>query len=165
MPTAAQQLEAINAKLDIITARLDELALGGDAPARPAAVEPLPVDLDGPRGNPEVRFIPKRWEGKNYKGFTFSDTEPSFLLMLAETFDYFARKEDEEGQTDKNGAPKSKWTRLDAARARGWAERLAGKPEKRKTSNRGPVSVVTPGPQEPFNHAGVGAGGGDDIPF
>lgn len=116
----------INAKLDAIMALLSTRQ---SAPA-PQVVAQGPTvasdaDLDGPYGDPEIRFDPKRWEGASCKGLLYSDkrVSPEFLLMLAESFDYFARKEDEEGKVDKNGNPKSVWTRRDAGRARGWAAR------------------------------------------
>jgi hypothetical protein len=127
-----ERLERLEHKLDLLLSHLGVLAAQsghgahdshGATPGAPAAVE---ADIDGPRGNPEVRFIPKRWEGPSYKGKTFSECDPDFLDMLAEAFDYFARKEDETGAVDKNGGPKSRWTRLDAARARAWAKRLRG---------------------------------------
>ncbi|HEU4411233.1 MAG TPA: hypothetical protein VFS43_38625 [Polyangiaceae bacterium] len=125
-----QRLERLEHKLDMLLSHLGVLAAQGgheSAPGHtPAAPPALEVDIDGPRGNPEVRFIPKRWEGANYKGKTFSECDPDFLDMLAEAFDYFARKEDETGALDKNGGPKSRWTRLDAGRARAWAKRLRG---------------------------------------
>jgi hypothetical protein len=126
------RLERLEQKLDMLLAHLGVLASQhganghegpGHTPPAPAALE---VDIDGPRGNPEVRFDPKRWEGQSYKGKTFSECDPDFLDMLAETFDYFSRKEDESGAVDKNGGPKSRWTRLDAGRARAWAKRLRG---------------------------------------
>jgi hypothetical protein len=125
-----QRLERLEQKLDMLLSHLGVLSAQGGhehAPGHtPAAPPALEVDIDGPRGNPEVRFIPKRWEGASYKGKTFSECDPDFLDMLAEAFDYFARKEDETGALDKNGGPKSRWTRLDAGRARAWAKRLRG---------------------------------------
>ncbi|HEU4535336.1 MAG TPA: hypothetical protein VFS00_14510 [Polyangiaceae bacterium] len=129
------RLERLEQKLDMLLAHLGVLASQGGSssgheghghghtPPAPAALE---VDIDGPRGNPEVRFDPKRWEGPSYKGKTFSECDPDFLDMLAEAFEYFARKEDESGAVDKNGGPKSRWTRLDSGRARAWAKRLRG---------------------------------------
>ncbi|MEI8259192.1 MAG: hypothetical protein WCJ30_26280 [Deltaproteobacteria bacterium] len=82
------------------------------------------VDLDGPRGDPEVRFAPKRWSGADYRGKRYSQCSPDFLDMLADTLEWFARRDDDSGAVDRNGNPKGKWGRLDAARARGWSQRL-----------------------------------------
>jgi hypothetical protein len=48
--------------------------------------------------------------------------------MLAGTFDYFARKAEENGETTSSGKAKAPYNRKDASRARGWAARIrAGK--------------------------------------
>jgi hypothetical protein len=74
------------------------------------------VDLDSPRGDPKVRMIPRDWKGeKTFKGGPMSAAPPDLLDMLAETLEYFASK-----NTDPK---KAKYDRLDAARARAWAER------------------------------------------
>ncbi len=70
--------------------------------------------------------MPKRWTGPDRKGQNFSACEPEFLDLLADAYEWFAQRDDETNAVDKNGAPKSKWSRLDAARARAWAERLRG---------------------------------------
>lgn len=131
--TDPEQLDRIEHKLDVLLAHLGIGPGGRRAPAggggggqqgpEPPASD---ADLNGPNGNPEVRFDPKRWEGPSYKGRTFSECDPDFLDMLAETLDYFARKNDETGAVDNKGGPKSRWDRLAAARARGWAQRLRG---------------------------------------
>lgn len=167
-----QRLERLEQKLDMLLSHLGVLAaqggLGGhDAhgptPPAPSALE---VDIDGPRGNPEVRFMPKRWEGANYKGKTFSECEPDFLDMLAETFDYFARKEDETGALDKNGGAKSRWTRLDAGRARAWAKRLRGNQGGGNGARRArPAPAAAAPPMDDFSAGFPAQEEDDDIPF
>jgi hypothetical protein len=186
--TDPEQLDRIEHKLDVLLAHLGIGPGGRRAPAggggggqqgpEPPASD---ADLNGPRGNPEVRFDPKRWEGQSYKGRTFSECDPDYLDMLAETFEYFARKEDGEGAVDKNGGPKSRWTRLDAARARGWAQRLRGGSAARQAGPRGgdraprpqaaqrrpappPPADFEPPQGDPFGGGGA-FGEDDDIPF
>lgn len=104
------------------------------------------VDLDGPRGDPKVRMIPKTWKGdQSFKGGPFSACPPELLDMIAETLLYFASK-----GTDPK---KAGYDRLDAARAKGWAERKrAGwkPPEKPAASAPGaPPPAVAPPRVEP----------------
>jgi hypothetical protein len=169
-----QRLERLEQKLDMLLSHLGVLAAqGGHEGATghtPAAPPALEVDIDGPRGNPEVRFIPKRWEGANFKGKTFSECEPDFLDMLAEAFDYFARKEDETSALDKNGGPKSRWTRLDAGRARAWAKRLRGSHGGNGGGNgvRRARPAATPAPTPAIDDFSAGFPAqeeDDDIPF
>jgi hypothetical protein len=77
-------------------------------------------DLDSKHGNPEVRKDPGRWRGESMAGRRFSDCPPEYLDVLASLFDWRAE------QDEKKGDARSKWARLDAARARGWARRLRG---------------------------------------
>lgn len=81
-------------------------------------------DLDGQHGDPVVKFIPRDWQGDNFKGCNFSTCAPEFLDLLASSFDYFARKNEESGATSANGKPKAPFDRREAARARGWAKRI-----------------------------------------
>lgn len=81
-------------------------------------------DLDGPYGNPEVRFMPRDWTGPSFKGRKFSECPPDMLDMLASALDYFADKDEAEGATTSKGKPSAPFRRADAARARGWAARL-----------------------------------------
>ena len=142
--------ERIDALTDASLARFDGLvemvgalqaqvaALAAKAPAAPAAYPQgprpafsggggkypeagTPEDLDGPKGDPQVRFSPRDWKGTPVeKGTPYSKCEPAFLRMYAETKDYFASKDENNG--DEKGA---RYSRMDAARARAWADRLA----------------------------------------
>jgi hypothetical protein len=79
--------------------------------------KPVRVDLDGPHGDPEVKAKdPRDWTGAPMKGRKFSECPAEYLDMLADRFDYFAEREED--------AKKAGYDRLDAARARGWAERV-----------------------------------------
>lgn len=142
------EVRALTAKVDALTAMVAKLA-SSSANAATKQLSLPDVDLDSDHGDPEVRFLPKKWTGRDYKGFRFSDTDPDFLDMLADSLEFFARKNDENGVKDSKGGPKSKWDRLDAARARGWAERI------RKTG--GVAGTTTP--------AGAGSTVDSDIPY
>lgn len=130
MNNLEDQLNRIEQKLDRLLAAMSKGgATNGAAPARAGGGNTgsdIDADIDGPRGDPEVRFVPKRWTGQDFKGQKYSACEPEFLDMLSESLDWFANRDDESGAVDKNGGPKSKWGRLDAARARAWAARLRG---------------------------------------
>ena len=92
----------------------------------PTGRQEIDADIDGPRGDLEVRFVPKRWSGQDYKGQKFSSCEPEFPRHAGGRHEWFAQRDDESNAVDKNGTPKSRWSRLDAARARAWSARLRG---------------------------------------
>lgn len=81
-------------------------------------------ELDSQYGDEQVKFKPRDWIGAFVKGQCMSESDPAMLDQLAATFDYFAGKNDTEGQKADNGTPKSTYDRRSARRARGWAERL-----------------------------------------
>lgn len=84
-------------------------------PEQPVASD---EDLDGKYGNPEVRKDPSRWKGESMVGRKYSECPPEFLDVLAALCDWRAE------QDEKKGDARSKWARLDALRARGWAKRM-----------------------------------------
>lgn len=106
-------------------------------------------ELDSQYGDPEVKFNPRNWTGDDCKGRHMSECPPEFLDMLAETFDYFARRAEESNELTSNGKPVAVYKRKDAARARGWAKR-----------NRERGWKPVPEPQ----FAGVTEGDGGDWP-
>ncbi|HEU4731727.1 MAG TPA: hypothetical protein VFT22_27715 [Kofleriaceae bacterium] len=81
-------------------------------------------DLDGQHGNEKIRFEPRGWQGEPMKGRTMSECPADFLDLLAEAYDYFARKNDEKQIKDDKGRPKSTYDKRSASRARGWAARM-----------------------------------------
>jgi hypothetical protein len=89
---------------------------------------PLPVasdrDLDGRYGDPQVKFMPRDWTGPSFVGRRMSECPAALLDLLAETFDYFARKAEEHDERTDKGKPVADYKRQDAARARGWAKRI-----------------------------------------
>lgn len=81
-------------------------------------------DLDGQYGDPELRFKPRDWTGPNYKGRRFSQCPPELLDMVADTLEWAAGKAEEANETTASGKPVAPYKRKDAARARGWAQRM-----------------------------------------
>ena len=110
-------------KLVVIAERKAEerVKAAHNAPGQTVAPD---ADLDGPYGNPSVKFNPRDWTGESCKGLTFSECPAEFLDMLAETFDYFALKAEENNETTPAGKLVAPYKRKDAARARGWAARI-----------------------------------------
>lgn len=78
------------------------------------------ADLDSKYGDPVVKYMAKNWQGKDLTGWKFSDCPPEYLDMHAHMLDYFAKKDAANPEKAKNAV----WRAKDAARARGWAERL-----------------------------------------
>lgn len=112
-------LRSIDGSLKAILAR-------GQKSATPAQAEiASEAELDSDYGDPVIKAKdPRTWTGEPQQGKRFSQCPPAYLDQLAERYDFFAAKEDEEGAVDAKGRPKSHWSRKDAARARGWAKRL-----------------------------------------
>ena len=81
-------------------------------------------DLDGKWGNPLVRFIPRDWTGDDFRHRQFSECDPRFLDLMAESLEYFAMKAEEKDERTDRGKPVAPLKRQDAARARGWAKRI-----------------------------------------
>lgn len=74
-------------------------------------------DLDSKYGNPAVRAKdPRDWTGESQLGKPFSECPPAYLELVADRLEYFASQEED--------AKKARYNRLDASRARGWAQRL-----------------------------------------
>ena len=122
-------LAIILATLQSIEAKIDALSKARPNAAKKPAGEAAPAaELDGPRGNPEIRFSPRDWKGANMVGRKMSDCDPDFLEAFARFKDWSAAKDDESGaagEVDAKGYAKSgKWARVDAGLARGWAARI-----------------------------------------
>lgn len=79
--------------------------------------------LDSQYGNPEVKTMPRDWMGDNFSGCRMSECPAGLLDMVAERYDYYADKAEQEGATH-NGKPLAPYKRMDAAKARGWAARV-----------------------------------------
>ena len=147
--------KTMNDELRRIEQKLDELLKIMKAmPTTPVDYKKKTVDdadLDGKYGNPEVRMIPSKWHGQDFKGWKYSDCPPEFLDELAGMLDAIARKQ----AGDPAKAKYADWSAKDAARARAWADRHRAK-------GTGPVLV--PPPAIDWGPAS-GDTKSDDIPF
>jgi hypothetical protein len=82
-------------------------------------------DLSGDYGDPIVKAkSPRDWTGEPMLGRKFSECPPEYLELVAERLDYFAERDEATNELASNGKPKAYYSRLDAARARGWAKRI-----------------------------------------
>lgn len=136
MPEIDPEIRDILADITAARDALDraERRLTGQAPTRAASAAPAGAtppaadsDLDGPYGNPEIKFDPKRWSGPSFVGARFSDCPPDYLETLAGYLDWQANESDKKNEVLANGKPKSHYKRLDSGRARGWAARARAK--------------------------------------
>lgn len=110
-------------------------------------------ELDGPYGDPVVRFQPRAIPEatEEVKGKRLSELSIAALEALVEAYDGFAQKNDAAGAVDKKGGPKSKWDRENAALCRGWiARKTRAKSGVRRAA---PRQAAESGPQPP---AGAG---------
>lgn len=89
---------------------------GGSAPASTGTIA-SDSDLDGEHGDQLVKKDPARYNGPKMAPRKMSHGSAGWLDAVAELNDWRAGKTEEEGKD-------SKWARLDAARARGWAARI-----------------------------------------
>lgn len=80
------------------------------------------ADLDSKYGDPEVKAkSPRDWTGETQQGKHFSQCPAEYLDLVASRLDYFA--EMNAGSEDADDRKKARYNRLDASRARGWAQR------------------------------------------
>lgn len=150
-------LKSIDDRLRLLN---EHFGIGVRLEPKPDAVSAVASDrdLDSQHGNPEVKAKdPRDWTGPTMKGRRFSECPAAYLLLVADRLDYFAKVADElmreqvPGSDEaKAAASKARYNRLDASRARGWAERLR--------------KGWTPPPEEPAAFTAP-ALTDDDIPF
>lgn len=111
--------DALNELVKIARAR--KTATADRPPARAVASA---RELDDPKyGDPTIKTAPRDWTGPFRSGQHMSECDPVLLDLLAERFEYFAQKNDTDRVMTDKGLPKSKYDRLAAAKARGWAAR------------------------------------------
>src|SRR5271166_3783073 len=95
-----------DAEIAAIKARLDALE-------NASGLYATDKEIDGKYGDPQIKFSPRGWNGKNYVGKKMSETEPAFLDLVAEANAYSAAHPKD---------PKYvKYNLADASRARSWA--------------------------------------------
>jgi hypothetical protein len=136
-------IEARCSKLEATVARLVAgLALAAGATSSGPAVATA-QDLDGPYGNPNVVKDPPRWRGARMVGKKFSETSPEYLDEAASFFDWLTDAREKGKPEDRE---KARYSRADAARARGWAKRLeAGWKSKTLAADQTSAFEGTPG--------------------
>ena len=78
-----------------------------------------PADLDTQWGDPEIKFVPRGWDGPDFKGSRMSQTSAAFLRWLANELGQGIQKKLRAGDEEKAG-----WDRKTQLRAIGWLERL-----------------------------------------
>jgi hypothetical protein len=116
-------LKRIEAKLDAVMKR--QAAPNAKAQATtPTGEAATDAELDGSRGDPEIKKDPPRWTGAKFAPCHMSQTSPEYLEVLASFKDWQAGKDDESGAVDAKDRPASFWKRNDAKLCRGWARRL-----------------------------------------
>lgn len=79
--------------------------------------------MDGPYGDPVIKFTPRDWTGEPTNGLRLSECHPGALDLLAKAYDYFAQKNEAEGKLSTAGKPVAPYDRKNAALCRGWAQR------------------------------------------
>jgi hypothetical protein len=107
----AEELAKAVAAIARLTRRLGEVE-------RASGLYATNADLDGPNGDPTVRFSPNAWRGPDQVGKKYSQAHPGFLDLLASTLAYMAENPREGKERYQAG------NRLDARRARSWARRI-----------------------------------------
>jgi len=119
-------LTSIDASLKTLVQLAQQRRPSREAPARLNGSTIAPdSDLDSPHGDPIIKAkSPRDWNGPSMEGKRLSECPPAYLNLLAQRFDYFAEKAETEGALASNGKPLAPYNRRDAARARGWMQRL-----------------------------------------
>ena len=113
------KLEELEARITAIEARIGALAA---APKGPGA-KPMGMNIDDPKwGDPEIRYVSKKWTGANMVGRRFSQCPIDFLEFHAADLDRSAAYKENTG--DEQKVKYAAMDRRDAAKARAWAERL-----------------------------------------
>ncbi len=152
------KIAELEARLAALESKLAAIAAVFTAGSSAGANVASDRDLDGKYGNEKIRFNPRDWDGRPYKGANMSQAEPDFLELYADAMEYFAGKEPD--------ATKAGYNRKTAARARGWAERLrkGWKPAVRQAPPAAPASdfrVSYAQPAQGFDETGFGDDGGN----
>lgn len=113
------KLEELEARITAIEARI--AALGSTA--KGPGAKPIEANIDDPKwGDPEVRYVSKKWDGPNMVGRRFSGCTIDFLLFHANDLERSAQYKESTG--DEQKIKYAMMDRRDAAKARAWAKRL-----------------------------------------
>lgn len=99
-------------------AALEAAVFGKGGSARKGA-KPMTVDIDNPKwGDPEIRYVPKKWDGPSPAGQRMSACSVRFLEFLAAELERSAQWKENNGKEEH-----AEWDRRDAAKAVAWAAR------------------------------------------
>lgn len=126
MPSGVEAIE----KLNSIDNSLKQLVqLFGAFVKQQQATQPPPMaddrDLDSQYGDETIRVNrPRDWTGPDFKGRRMSECPAAYLELVAQSYDYFAKKNEAAGATTDRGKPKHIYDQRSAMRARGWAARV-----------------------------------------
>lgn len=129
--TNLERLDVLEKRVAILEARATAqrsapATTAGGVVQQPGKEVATDYDMDGEYGDPVVFSDPPQWlkRGKPaYKGKLFSDCPSDYLIAQAEFLEWKASKSAQDGDQKRE-----LFCRADAARARGWARRNAGKP-------------------------------------
>ena len=87
--------------------------------------KPMSANIDDPKwGDPEIKYVPKKWDGPSPAGQRMSQCSVRFLDFLAAELTRSAEWKDGNGK-----AEQAEWDRRDAAKAMAWADRKRGQGE------------------------------------
>jgi hypothetical protein len=153
-PEEQQQIADLTARVTKLENLLGSVAraFGGSSDDAAIATDRM---MDHEKGDPLVKLTPRDWKGVSMKNKHFSECPPDFLDVLAESFDFFAKKNDERGEKTPQGKPKGDFDRWGAKLARGWAKRLRdgwqpkAKPEPKTAANPFANRNGAPPPAQP----------------
>jgi hypothetical protein len=124
-------LKGIDEKVSVLVEHLGAMrtpsASNGEA-SKPKKVAD-DFDLDGQYGNPPVRKDPpaKYWSGESYAGMRFSECPAEYLEALGRYLDSCAYMKRTKPKDDKD-IKYAEYDEMNAARARGWAQRNKNAP-------------------------------------
>jgi hypothetical protein len=120
---AVELLRSIDKSLKMLVA-IAQKRQTSTMPVNGSAIAP-DSDLDSAFGNPAIKAAdPRDWPGPSMKGKRYSECPPAYLELLANRYDYFATQAEINGTVTSSGKPKAPYDRREAARCRGWAQRL-----------------------------------------
>lgn len=99
-----------------INRKMDRIISTGDTISKPESSIASDDELDSEHGDELIRQkMPSKWTGEDFKGARMSACPADLLDLIAERFEFFASKNEDE--------KKAGYDRRSARRARGWAAR------------------------------------------
>jgi hypothetical protein len=125
------KIDELEIRITALEARLHALATSSTSPKAGPGAKPMAVDIDDPKwGDPEVKYVPKKWDGPSFVGYRFSGCPVHFLEFLAAELARSAEWKDSQG--DEQKAKYAAMDRRDAAKALAWAAR-------KRNAGEGPI--------------------------